>query len=162
MIGVIELAAEKAGWGRKLPEGWGQGIAFQYGYESYMAEVAEVSIRGDQIRVERVVGAIDCGQVVHPDMVRSQIESGVVFGLSAALAQQITVEGGRVRQSNFHDYPLMRMDEMPVVEAHMVPSEEPPGGVGEAPLPPVAAAVANAISAAGGKRPRVLPLTPAG
>lgn len=159
MIAVLELAAEKAGWGRTLPEGRGQGIAFQYGYESYVAEIVEVSVHDDETRVERVVGAIDCGQAVNPDMVRTQIESGVLFGLSAAVHQQISVEGGRVQQSNFHDYPLMRMDEIPAIEAHIVPSEESPGGVGEAPLPALAPALANAVYAASGRRVRKLPIS---
>ena len=128
-------------------------------FESYVAEVAEVSVGKDgRVKVHRVVSAIDCGPVVNPDTVKAQMESGIVFGLTAALYSAITFENGRVRESNFHDYPMLRMDEMPVIEAHIVPSKEKMGGVGETNVPPIAPALANAIFAATGKRIRRLPI----
>lgn len=157
---VLDLAAEKAGWGTPLAPGHGRGIAIHHFFsDTIVAEVAEVSVAKDgALRVHRVVCAVDCGRVVNPDGVRAQIEGGVVYGLSAALHGAITIEGGRVAQSNFHDYPVLRMPEMPVVEVHIVPSEEAPLGVGEPAVPPIAPAVANAIFAATGKRVRALPI----
>jgi isoquinoline 1-oxidoreductase beta subunit len=156
---VLEFVAEKAGWGKPLPEGRGRGIAVHESFGSYVAHVAEVSVTKEgQPRVHRVVCAIDCGPVVNPDTVRAQLEGGVVFGLSAALYGEITFEKGRVKQRNFHDYPLLRMHEMPAVEAHVVPSTEKMGGVGEPGVPPVAPAVANALFAVTGKRVRRLPI----
>jgi isoquinoline 1-oxidoreductase beta subunit len=159
---VIELAAEKAGWGSPLPEGQGRGIAYFATFNvTHVAHVVEVSVSsGGQVRVQRVVCAVDCGQAVNPDGVAAQMEGGIVFGLTAALKARITVEQGRVQQSNFHDYPLLRMDEMPAVEVHIVPSDNGPSGVGEMAVPPIAPAVANAIYAATGKRVRHLPILP--
>jgi CO/xanthine dehydrogenase Mo-binding subunit len=157
---VLELAAERAGWGQPLGPGRGRGLAQHGCFGSYAAQVAEVSVEGGEVRVHRVVAAIDCGQVCNPDLVRAQMESGVVFGLSAALKQQITFRRGRVEQSNFHDFPVLRMHEMPEVEVHIVKSTAPPTGVGEPGVPPVAPAVANAIFAASGIRLRRLPLEP--
>jgi isoquinoline 1-oxidoreductase beta subunit len=155
---VLELAAEKAGWGKNLPAGHGLGIALhQFG--SIVAQVAEVSLTGaGAVKVHRVVCAIDCGLVVHPDTVRAQMEGGIAFGLSAALYGEITFENGRVQQSNFNDYPVLRMDAMPAVDVHIVPSAEIPTGLGEAGVPPIAAAVANATFAITGKRIRQLPI----
>jgi isoquinoline 1-oxidoreductase beta subunit len=156
---ALELAAEKADWGKPLPEGRGRGIAVHESFGSYVAQVAEVSVTKDQkVKVHRVVCAIDCGPTVNPDTIHGQMESGVVFGLTAALYGAITLNNGRVKQSNFHDYPMLRMDEMPVIEAHIVPSKEKMGGVGETAVPPIAPAVANAIFAATGKRIRRLPI----
>lgn len=157
-LAVLNLAAEKAGWGKPAP-GRSQGIAFHHFFsDSVVAEVAEVSVSGGQVRVHRVVCAIDCGTVINPDGVKAQLESAVVYGLSAALKGAITVEEGRVKQTNFHDYPVLRMNEMPVIETHIIASREPPMGVGEPGTPPIAPAVANAVFAATGKRIRELPI----
>ncbi|HXE74977.1 MAG TPA: molybdopterin cofactor-binding domain-containing protein [Candidatus Xenobia bacterium] len=158
---VLRVAAEKAGWGRPLPTGWriGRGIACQYSFQSYVAEVAEVGVETNgKIHVRRVVCAVDCGRVINPEIVKAQLESGVVYGLSAALKGEITIENGAAVQSNFHDYDVLRIDEMPKVEAYIVPSDAPPTGVGEPGVPPIAPAVANAIYAATGKRIRRLPI----
>ncbi len=156
---VLELAAEKAGWGKPLPAGLFRGIAQHHSFDSYAAAVAEISVEGGEIRVRRVVCAIDCGRVINPDLVSAQLESSVVFGLSAALKQQITLDGGRVQQANFHDYPALRMYESPEVETYFVKNEAAPTGVGEPGVPVVAPAVANAVFAATGKRLRRLPLS---
>jgi isoquinoline 1-oxidoreductase beta subunit len=157
--GVLELAAAKAGWGKPLPEGHGRGLAVHESFGSFVAQVAEVSVSGKgRVKVHRVVCAIDCGPAVNPEGIRAQMESGIVFGLTAALYGEITFEKGRVKQSNFHDYPMLRMNEMPLVETHIVPSREAMGGVGETGVPPIAPAVANAIFAATGKRIRRLPI----
>jgi isoquinoline 1-oxidoreductase beta subunit len=159
---VLELAAKKAGWGKALPAGRGRGIAVHESFGSFIAQVAEVSVGPQgEVRVHRVVCAIDCGKIVNPDTIEAQMESGIVFGLSAALHGAITLKDGRVEQDNFDDYPLLRIDEMPQVEVHIVPSEEVPGGVGEPGVPPIAPAVANAVFAASGLRLRSLPMTPA-
>jgi isoquinoline 1-oxidoreductase beta subunit len=156
---VLELVAEKAGWGKPLPEGRGRGIAVHESFGSYVAHVAEVSItKAGTPRVHRVVCAIDCGPVVNPDTIRAQLEGGVAFGLTAALYGEISFEKGRVKQRNFHDYPMLRMNEMPAVEPHIVPSTEKMGGVGEPGVPTVAPAVANALFALTGKRIRRLPI----
>lgn len=158
-LGVLELAAEKAGWGSALPEGRARGIAVVESFASYVAEVAEVSLNPDgTVRVHKVVAAVDCGTVVNPDIVRAQVESAIVFGLTAALHGEITIEGGRVVQSNFHDYPMLRINEMPVIEVHLVPSTEAPTGIGEPGTPPIAPAVANALHALTGQRVRSLPI----
>ncbi|ALC15028.1 aerobic-type carbon monoxide dehydrogenase, large subunit, CoxS/CutS family [Desulfuromonas soudanensis] len=158
---VLDLAAEKGGWGEKLPPGKGRGLALHHSFGSYVAQVAEVAVdEKGRIRVERVVCAVDCGRVVHPDTVRAQMESGIVFGLSATLFGELTLEKGRVLESNFHDYPVLRLEETPVIEVHLVESSEKPTGVGEPGVPPVAAAVANAVFAAVGARVRRLPLLP--
>jgi isoquinoline 1-oxidoreductase beta subunit len=155
--GVLELVAEKAGWGTGLPSG--RGIALHESFGSFVAQVAEVSVSPmGEVRVHRVVCAIDCGRVVNPATIEAQMESGIVFGLSAALHGAITLRNGRVEQGNFNDYPVVRMDEMPVIEVHIVPSTEAPGGVGEPGTPPIAPAVTNAIFAATGKRIRRLPI----
>lgn len=155
---VLELAANAAGWGSTAPAGRHRGIAVYHSFGSYVAEVAEVSIEDTVVRVHRVVCAIDCGRVVNPDGIRAQLEGGIAFGLSGALKEAITIEQGRVTQSSFQDYPILTIDEMPEVEVHIVESNEPPGGVGEPGVPPIAAAVANAIMAATGNRLRTLPL----
>lgn len=157
-LGVLALAAEKSGWGSPLPPGWGRGVAVHRSLETFVAQVAEVSVSGDgAFRVERVVCAVDCGTAVNPDIIRAQMAGGIGFGLSAAWQEAITLDAGRVRQSNFDTYRLLRFDRMPEVEVHIVPSGEPPSGVGEPGVPPIAPAVANALFAATGRRFRRLP-----
>lgn len=155
---VLQLAAQKAGWGKTKPApGHAFGVAVHESFGSVVAEVAEVSLENGQVRVYRVVAAVDCGRVINPDGVVQQIEGGIVYGLAAALHGEITLEGGRPVQSNFHDYPILRHSEMPRVEVYLVPSEAPPSGVGEPGTPPIAPAVANALFALTGKRVRRLP-----
>jgi isoquinoline 1-oxidoreductase beta subunit len=156
---VLALAADKAGWGQPLPERVGRGVALQFVFGTYMAQVAEVEVsKRGAVRVRRVVCAVDCGTVVNPDTVRAQIESGIMFGVTAALYGEITLKGGRVEQSNFHDYQVLRMNEAPAVEVHVVRNSEPPGGMGEAGTSVIVPAVANAIFAATGKRLRKMPV----
>jgi len=158
--GVLELAAEKAGWGTPLPAGRSRGIAVVESFGSFVAEVAEVSIRksSGEVKVHRVVCAVDCGRYVNPNIIAAQMEGGIVYGLTAALKGKITIAKGRVQQSNFHDYEMLRLPEMPSVEVHIVPSNDPPGGVGEPGTPPIAPAVCNAVFAATGKPIRRLPI----
>ena len=161
-LGVLKLAAEKSGWGKPLPAGHTRGIAVHESYGSIVSQVAEVSVKPDgKVTVHKVVCAIDCGKIVNPDTIKAQMEGGIVFGLSAALHDEITFKNGRVEQSNFNDYPMLRMEEMPVVEVYIVDSEKAPGGVGEPGVPPIAPAVCNAIFASTGKRVRSLPIRPA-
>jgi isoquinoline 1-oxidoreductase beta subunit len=158
---VVQLAAQKADWGKPLPKGTGRGIAAHFGYGSYVAQVAEVSCNAAEggLRVKRVVCAIDCGLAVNPNGVKAQMESAINFGLAATLKSAITVEHGRVQQSNFNDYEVLRMNDAPtVIEVHIVPSTDAPGGCGEPGVPPIAPAVGNAIFAATGKRVRRLPV----
>jgi isoquinoline 1-oxidoreductase beta subunit len=157
MLGVLNLVAEKAEWGKPLPAGRFRGIAVVNNIGSYNAQVAEVSVTNNKIRVHRVVCAVDCGIVVNPAIVAQQIESGIVYGLGPALKQAITLERGRVVQTNFSNYDPLRIDEMPVVEVHIVPSTQNPGGIGEASTPTTPPAVLNAVYAATKKRVRVLP-----
>lgn len=157
-LGVLELAAQKAGWGTPLPAGRARGIAVAESFGSYCAQVAEVSLERGRVRVHRVVCAIDCGTVVNPDTVVAQMESGIVYGLTAALKGEITIKNGRVEQGNFNDYPLLRIDEMPEIDVHIVRSIEAPGGVGEPGTPPIAPAVANAVYVLTGKPVRKLPI----
>jgi CO/xanthine dehydrogenase Mo-binding subunit len=158
MRGVLQMAAEKAEWGRPLPAGHYHGIACFGCFGTYMAEVVEISMENDQPRVHRVVGAIDCGQVVNPNILEQQIQGAVNFALTNALRAQITIEKGRVVQGNFDDYAPIRMNEAPVVEAYFVPGTEAPTGAGEPPVPPLAPALCNAIYAATKKRIRALPI----
>lgn len=160
LLGVLELAATKAGWGKPLPEGHFRGIACHHSFNTFAAEVVEISVTKDgTLRVHRIVCALNCGIVVNPDMAQAQVESALLDGLSAALKGEITIENGQVQQSNFHDYELLRMEETPAsIEIHFVSSLEAPTGLGEPPLPPVAPALANAIFAATGKRIRRLPI----
>jgi isoquinoline 1-oxidoreductase subunit beta len=157
-LAVLELAAEKAGWGKPLPAGRGRGIALVNNIGSFTAEVAEVSVTQGKLKVHRVVCAVDCGHVVNPSGVEQQIQSGIVYGLSAAMKGAITIDRGRVQQANFHQYDVLRIDEMPVVEVYLAPSQAAPGGIGEASVPPIAAAVGNAVFAVTGKRVRKLPM----
>lgn len=158
MRGVLQLAAEKAGWGKSLPAGHYQGIACFGCFGTYMAEVVEISMENDQPRVHRVVGAMDCGQVINPNILEQQIQGGVIFALCNALRCQITIAKGRVVQGNFDDYQPIRMNEAPVVEAYFVASTEAPTGAGEPPIPPLAPALCNAIYAATKNRIRSLPV----
>ncbi len=159
MSAVLKLAAEKAGWGKPLPAGQGRGIATHFSFDSYVAQVVEASVeKNGNVRVHRVVCAVDCGRAINPDTVKAQMEGGVIFGLTAALKTEITLERGRVQQKNFHDYQMLRMFESPAIEVYIVPSEENPTGVGEPGVPPVAPALTNAIFAATGKRVRRLPI----
>jgi isoquinoline 1-oxidoreductase beta subunit len=157
-LGVLELAARKAGWSAPLPAGRARGIAVHESFGSYLAQVAEVSAEGGRLRVHRVVCAIDCGIAVNPMAIAAQVEGGVAFGLGAVLHSRLDIREGRTQQSNFHDYRVLRIDEMPTVEVHIVPSREKPGGVGEPGVPPIAPAVANAVFALTGQRLRELPL----
>ncbi|MEQ1606953.1 MAG: xanthine dehydrogenase family protein molybdopterin-binding subunit [Pyrinomonadaceae bacterium] len=157
--GVVKLAADKAGWGKPAEAGIFRGIAVHESFGSYVAQVAEVSVAKDgKLRVHRVVCAVDCGQVVNPAIVAAQMESSIVYGLSAALYSEITIKDGRIQQKNFSDQKVLRMNEMPKVEVYIVPSTENHGGVGEPGTPPIAPAVVNAIFAATGKRVRSLPI----
>jgi len=159
-LAVLDLAAAKAGWGRPLPAGRGRGVSLVASFGSFLAQVAEVTVAADgSVTVDRVVCAVDCGQVVNPDIVRAQIEGGIMFGLTAALLGEITLEKGRVVQSNFDDYPLLTIADAPTVETHIVAGGEAPGGIGEPPTAAIAPAAANAVFAATGKRLRRLPMT---
>jgi isoquinoline 1-oxidoreductase beta subunit len=155
---VLQLAAEKAGWGKPLPKGQGRGIAAFYSFNSYTAAVAEVSVKDGAVKLHRLVYAVDCGRPINPDGVRAQVESAAIYGLSAALHDAITIKAGRVEQSNFNDYQMPRMSETPKTEVHVVMSKEEPTGIGEPGLPVVTPAMCNAIFAATGKRIRRLPI----
>ena len=156
---VLELAAEKAGWGQPLPESRGRGVSVQFVFGSYVAQVAEVQVdKNGEVRVTRVVCAVDCGVVVNPDTVKAQMEGGIMFGLAAALFSEITVKNGRVEQSNFNDYRMLRMNEAPAIEVYLVKSGEAPGGIGEPGTSALAPALTNAIFAATGTRIRKLPV----
>src|SRR5262245_22222038 len=156
---VLALAAEKAGWGQPLPERVGRGVSLQFVFATYMAQVAEVEVAKDgAVRVRRVVCAVDCGTAVNPDTVRAQIQSAIIFGITAALYGNITLKDGRVEQTNFDTYQVLRMNEAPALEVHIVQNSEPPGGMGEAGTSAIVPAVANAIFAATGKRLRKMPV----
>ncbi|MBJ54286.1 MAG: twin-arginine translocation pathway signal protein [Gammaproteobacteria bacterium] len=156
---VLKLAAEKAGWGTtELPEGWGRGVAVHTSFGSTVAEIVDVSVDGNNFKVERVVAAIDCGIAVNPSIVKAQVESAIAYGLSAALADEVTLTDGHVDQTNFHNYRVLRMNAMPEVETHIVPSTNAPSGVGEPGTPPIAPAVANALAAVTGRTFTRLPL----
>ena len=160
MKAVLELAAEKAGWGTPLPPGKGRGIAVAEAFKSFVAQVAEVSVTKDgEVRVDRVVCAVDCGTPINPDIIAAQMEGGIGFGLGAVLYGAITLKDGRIEQDNFNSYRVLRINEMPKVEVYIVPSGEAPTGVGEPGVAPVGPAVANAIFAATGKRHYLLPLS---
>ncbi|MCU0621768.1 MAG: molybdopterin-dependent oxidoreductase, partial [Gemmatimonadales bacterium] len=159
LLAVLNLAAERAGWGTPTPPGVGRGVAVHKSFDSYVAEVAEVAVgKNGAIKVERVVAAVDCGTAVNPDIIAAQVESAIAFGLGAALDGAITLDGGVVQEVNFDRYGTLRLPDMPRVEVHIVPSTEAPTGIGEPGLPPIAPAVANAIAALTGVTPRRLPL----
>ena len=156
---VLDLAAEKAGWGQALPKGSGRGVSLQIGFGTYMGHVAEVEVsKVGAVRVRRVVCAVDCGTVVNRDTVQAQIQSGIIFGATAALHGEITLKNGRVEQTNFDTYQMLRMNEAPAIEVHIVKSAEPPGGMGETGTSLIVPAIANAIFAATGKRLRKMPI----
>jgi isoquinoline 1-oxidoreductase beta subunit len=157
--GVLELAAQKAGWVKPLAAGRARGIAVHESFNSYVAQVVEISKKQSSVKIERVICAVDCGVAVNPNIVAMQMESGIGYGLSAALAGAITLKEGVVEQSNFHDYPVVRMNQMPRIEVFIVPSTEKPTGVGEPGTPVIAPALANAILAMQGKPVRALPLS---
>lgn len=156
-IALLDLVAQKAGWG-KPEKGTAQGIAIHESFGSIVAQVAEVIVEDNKIRVPRVVCAVDCGQTVNPDTIAAQMQSAIYFGMAAALHDAITFKNGRVEQSNFHDYPMPRLAEMPAIEVHIMPSKEKPGGIGEPGVPPIAPAIANAVFAATKVRLRTMPL----
>jgi len=157
---VLDVATEAFGWDRTLPVGHGRGVSLLYsGWNTYVAQVAEVEVsKSGEVRVHRVVCAVDCGTVINPDTVKAQMEGGIVFGISGALWGEITLKNGRVEQSNFHNYRVLRMNETPAIEVHLVRNGEAPGGIGEPGTAATAAALANAVFAATGKRIRKLPL----
>lgn len=157
-LATLNLAAEKAGYGKKLQKGHAHGIAVHESFGSFVAQIAEVSVENKQIKVHKVTCAIDCGIAVNPEGIQAQMESGVAYGLAAALYSKLTIKNGEVQQSNFHDYVVLKLNEMPVVETFIVDSKERSGGVGEPGTPPIAPAVANAVAALTGKRLRELPL----
>ncbi|HJY08040.1 MAG TPA: xanthine dehydrogenase family protein molybdopterin-binding subunit, partial [Bryobacteraceae bacterium] len=160
MKGVLKLAASKAGWGSPLAAGQGRGIACHFSFNSYAANVAEVTVNQGAVKVNRIVSAVDIGIAVNPEGVRAQVESAIVYGLTAALKSQITIHDGRAVESNFNKFPTLAMNETPRLEVYIAPSEVAPTGIGEPGLPPVAPAVTNAIFAATGKRIRRLPVIP--
>lgn len=156
---VLDLATEKSGWGQALPPGRGLGVSMQFAFGTYMAQVAEVEVGKDgRVRVHRVVCAVDCGTTVNPDTIEAQVQSGVIFGTTAALYGEITLKNGRVEQGNFDTYLMVRMDEAPKVEVYIVPSSESPGGMGETGTSAIVPAIANAVFAATGKRLRRMPI----
>src|SRR5438093_3472654 len=157
-LAVLDLAAQKAGWGKPLPKGRARGIAVHFAFESYHAQLAEVSVTDGRIRVHRIVSVVDCGHYVNPGIIAAQLEGGAIFGPSAALYQELTFENGRLQQTNFHTFPVMRMNECPEIETHIVESSEKSGGIGEPGVPCTAPAIANAVFAATGKRIRKLPI----
>ena len=158
---VLDLAAEKAAWGRPLPEGHGRGVSVQHAFGSYLAQVAEVAVSKEgEVRVQRVVCAVDCGMTVNPDTVKAQMEGGIIFGITGALFDEITIKDGRVEQNNFNDYRILRINDAPMVEVYLVKSTESPGGIGEPGTSAITPAVTNAIFAATGKRIRKLPVKP--
>ena len=156
---VLQLAAETAGWGAALPAGSARGVALMEGYDTFMAQVAQVSVDKGEVKLQRVVVVADLGRMVNPDTVLAQIQSSVIFGMSAALLHQITIKNGRVEQSNFNDFPVARMNQVPQIDIVLVPSTEKPGGIGEPATALIGPAIANAVFAATGKRVRTLPIT---
>jgi isoquinoline 1-oxidoreductase beta subunit len=160
---VLKLAADKAGWSAPAPAGRFRGVAVHHSFGTYVAEIAEVSVQdGGKIKVEKVVCAVDCGVAINPDNIRAQMEGGIGYGLGAILHDAITLADGVVEQGNFDLYPSLRIEEMPVIEVHIMPSTEKPTGVGEPGVPPIGPALANAVFKATGKRVRALPFAKQG
>ena len=159
IVAVLDAAAKAADWDRERPAGHGVGIALSHGFNSLCAQVAEVAVEGDRLRILKMSCAFDCGLQIDPQTIRAQLEGGMVFGLSAALRGEITFENGAVMESNFNNQPLLRIDETPEMVIELIQSDVPPGGAGEAGVPPVAPALANAIYAASGRRLRRLPFS---
>lgn len=156
---VLDLAAEKSGWGQAMPAGSGRGISLLFGFDTYMAQVAEVAVdKNGQVAVKRVVCAYDCGVIVNPDTIKAQIEGGIMYGLSAALYGEIMLKDGHAEQSNFDSYQVLRIDEAPAIEVYRVENSEAPSGMGEPGTSGIAPAVVNAVFAATGKRLRKLPI----
>jgi isoquinoline 1-oxidoreductase beta subunit len=160
MKGVLQLAATRAGWGSALPAGHGRGIACHYSFNSYAANVIEVAVEKNSLRVVRVVSAVDIGTAVNPAGVRAQVESAIIYGLTAALKSEITILNGGAVETNFNKFTTLSMKETPAIDVHIVPSEIAPTGIGEPGLPPVAPALMNAVFAVTGKRIRRLPFRP--
>jgi isoquinoline 1-oxidoreductase beta subunit len=158
-LGVLDLLAEKSQWDQSPRAGVHRGIAAFGAYDSFVGAVVEVSVQAKVVTIHRIVSVVDCGVAIHPDNIRAQLQGGAVFGLTAALRGEITIDNGGVMQSNFDDYPMLKLAEMPIVECHIVPSSAPPGGIGEPGTAPIAPALANAIFAASGDRIRSLPLS---
>ena len=159
LLGVLNLAAEKVGWGTPLPAGIGRGVSVQFVMNTYLSQIAEVEVSPEgEVKIRRVVCAVDCGQMVNPDTIVAQIEGGIIFGLSAALWGQITLKNGRVEQHNFNDYRVLRLNEAPQIEVYLIKNGEAPGGIGEPGTIGIAPAVTNAVFAATGKRIRKLPI----
>ncbi|HUG73978.1 MAG TPA: xanthine dehydrogenase family protein molybdopterin-binding subunit [Steroidobacteraceae bacterium] len=158
-LAVLNLAAEKASWSTELPKGTARGVALHESFDSVVAEIVEVSQKGNGFKVDRVVCVVDCGIAVNPNIVAMQMESGIVYGLTAVATGLISLQDGRVKESNFHDHPVLRINQMPKVEVHIVPSANPPTGVGEPGTPPIGPAVANAIAQLTGKTVQVLPFS---
>jgi isoquinoline 1-oxidoreductase beta subunit len=158
-LAVLEMVAEKANWGTPLPRGRARGIAIQKSFKTIVAEVAEVSVTNDgEVKVHKVTAVVDCGEVINPDTARQQVESGIIYGLTAALYGEITIADGAVEQSNFPDYEMVRMADVPEIEVHFIESGAEIGGLGEPATPAISAAVANAVFSITGKRVRELPL----
>ena len=156
---VLKLAAEKAGWGTPLPVGIYRGAAVHEFHGTVVAMIADASIEeSGEIKIPRVVAAVDCGRVINPEIVKAQVSGGLIFGLTAALLGEVTLKNGQVQQSNFDDFPILTMAETPDIEVHLIDSQEPPTGIGETGVPPIAPAVVNALSVAAGKRIRRLPV----
>jgi isoquinoline 1-oxidoreductase beta subunit len=158
MLNVLNIAAERAGWGKSLPAGRARGVALGSNVGTFNAVIAEVSTAAGKIRVHRVVCVLDCGQIINPAILTQQVEGGIIFGMSAALKGEITLDRGRVQQANFQNYDVVRIDEAPEFDVHLVPSSEPPSGAGEAVNPTIVPAVANAVFAATGKPMRKVPI----
>jgi isoquinoline 1-oxidoreductase beta subunit len=157
-LAALNLAADKAGWKNPLPKGRFRGLAVHAAMDSYVAQVVEISIQNDRVKVHKVVCAIDCGLAVNPDGVRAQMEGSIIFGLTAALYGEITLQEGKVKQKNFNDYKMLRLNESPAIEVYIVETREKMGGAGEPGVPPIAPALANAVYAATGRRIRSLPI----
>ncbi len=156
---MLKLAAEKAGWGKSLPANRAQGVAVHESFNSFVAQVAEVTLNDDgSYKVEKIVCAVDCGVAVTPDVIKAQMEGGIGYGLGSTMTEKITVSNGRVEQNNFYDYFPLRIHQMPEIEVHIVPSDQPPTGVGEPGTPPAGPAVANALRKLSGKALTRLPI----